>query len=192
MYVYGLPLLFLLRPKCRSCTGPQQVKNWGVVLRENVYAPSQKKLPCAIFSQEFVRVPFFSFVIRGGSLKTLAAQLIVTEYITKIKFMQMCSKGHKLEKEYQGCTASLESRYVGHYPGDVAVLEDGKLKAIVEIKVPRGTAVGDLWVREYLVGAENLWEVDADTVIGAQSRLHYAKGNVDLDANNPAKCQPCM
>lgn len=129
----------------------------------------------------------------GESLKTLAAQLIVARYITKITFMQTCGRRkHRLEKKYEGCTASLEFRYAGHCPGDVAVIEDGKLKAIIEIKGSRATTGGDLGDRASRVGPENLWEVDADKVINAQSSLHFAEGNVDFGATNHQNCQPCM
>ena len=125
------------------------------------------------------------------SLKTLAAQLIIVKYITRIKLATWCGrKEHKLEKQYEGCAASLDTRYAGHYPGDVAVIEDGELKAIVEVKCPRGWAHGEFSTRKSRVGSENVWEVDANAIIDAQSRLHSTEGSFELDATNH-ECQQC-
>lgn len=127
----------------------------------------------------------------GESLKIVAAQLVVAKYFTKIRVVRTCREGHEPQKQDEGCTASLEFRYVGHYPGDVSVLEDGKLKAIIEVKGPRPTMHSDLHARISHVGADSLWEVNVNTIIGAQSGLHSAEGNFILDATNHAGCDQC-
>lgn len=128
----------------------------------------------------------------GESLKTLAARMIIAKYITKIQLSTMCSKReHKLEKQYARCTASLDLRYVGHYPGDVAVMEGGELKAIVGVKCFRNNAYSHYSTRIDRVGHENVWEVDADAIIAAQSRIHATEGSFHLDAANHSRCRAC-
>ena len=68
-------------------------------------------------------------------------------------------------------------------------MEEGELKAIVEVKCFRGGG----YYRERIdrVGHGNVWEVEPDVVIAAQSRIHAAEGSFHLDAANYSECQPC-
>lgn len=132
------------------------------------------------------------------TLKLFAAKLIVEEYFKHMNFTQTCLKGeHKLEKLYDKCTISEKGRgYDGHYPGDVPLLQDGKLKALIEVKDSRAPTGGDFRTRVNLVGPENVWEIDANTLIEVELLLFYersyTKGVVNLDAINIANCQQCM
>lgn len=129
----------------------------------------------------------------GESLQHRAAKMIITEYITKINFVQVCSKGeHEHVRRYKCCKASQEFRYDGRHSADVAVFsEDDKLRAIVEVKFSHATTGEALDSRVSHVGIEDMWEVDATRVIKAQSKLHSAKRSIDLSATNGTKCQPC-
>lgn len=73
----------------------------------------------------------------GASLQHRAAKMIIAIYITKINFIQMCRKGeHKHFRHYKRCTSAQEFRYDDRHSADVAVFSgDGKLRAIVEVKV---------------------------------------------------------
>lgn len=129
----------------------------------------------------------------GESPRHRAAKMIIAKYITKINFVQICRRGeHRHVRHYERCTSSQEFRYDGRHSADVAVFsEDGKLKAIVEVKFSHATTAEALESRVSHVGIGNMWEVDATRVINSQSKLHSAERKIDLSATNGLKCQPC-
>lgn len=119
--------------------------------------------------------------------------MIIAKYITRINFVQTCSGGeHRHVRRYEGCTASQEYRYDDRHAADVGVFSgDGKLRAIVEVKISHATTGEALESRVSHVGLGDMWEADTTRVIEAQSKLHSAEGKFDLSATTGTKCQPC-
>lgn len=128
----------------------------------------------------------------GESLRQLAAKLIVTKYIKIINFVQLCPSGqHKHERQYELCATSEDIDYDGRHSSDVAIAQDGELRAVIEVKVCHATTGAALELRVCRVGVENMWVVDTMKVLRSQCELHYAKGNIDFEAANNTECGPC-
>lgn len=121
--------------------------------------------------------------------------MVIEKYITRINFVEICSGGeHNHVRRYEGCMASQEFLYDGIHSAGVAVLEDGKLRTIIEVSGSHATATWEeaRKSRRYRVGIQNVWEVDATRVINTQSKLQSEEGtDVDLSAVTGTKCQPC-
>ncbi|CAN0271588.1 unnamed protein product [Ectocarpus sp. 6 AP-2014] len=128
----------------------------------------------------------------GETLKIVAAQLVIAKYLARIKLIQTCHEGHRTERQYEGHTASLDFRFKGHSPGDVAVIKDGEMDAIIEVKGETCVSKDeDYSYRRFLVSPQNWYEVDANTVFAAQSSLRDTEGSVEVDATNHRSCKPC-
>lgn len=128
----------------------------------------------------------------GESMRQLAAKLIVAKYITKINFVHSCPSGqHRHFRYYERYTSPQEFRYDGQNSADVPVVEDGNLRAIVEVKLCHATTGRALESRISLVGVENLWVVDATKVLESQCELHHSKSKIKLHAETSTGCRPC-
>lgn len=113
------------------------------------------------------------FAFAEESMGQLAAKLIVAKYITKINFVHSCPSGqHRHARYYERCTSPQGFSYDGQHSADVPVVEDGKLRAIIEVKLCHAITGRALESRVSLVGAENLWVVDVTKVLESQRDLH--------------------
>lgn len=124
----------------------------------------------------------------------LAAKMILVKYATQFRLVHPCLRGeHTHVRHYDGCTSSQDFRYDdGRHSADVAIFQDGEIRAIIEVASPYATTGEALQSRVSRVGTKNMWEVDATRVISAYSELQSAEMTVDVEAFSRYKCKICL
>lgn len=129
----------------------------------------------------------------GKSYNHLAAKLLLARFISRFEFTRQCdSLLHDQEDTYQDCTAVQEHRFDGVHSADVGVIHDGNLKAIVEVMASHKTEGGPLSARISCVGGENVWEVDALSVLKEQRQLTLTTNTIQLHSLLKLKeCAKC-
>lgn len=129
----------------------------------------------------------------GESYNHLAAKLLLVRCIGRFEFTRQCdSLLHDQDEIYQGCTAVQEHRFDGVHSADVGVFQGGNLRAIVEVMATHKTEGAPLSARISCVGGENVWEVEALSVLKEQRQLTLTTNTIQLHSLLKLKdCAKC-
>lgn len=117
------------------------------------------------------------------------ARRVISRYLARINFVHTCEWGdHNVKHRYEGCTSSGDNE-CGEKSEKVVIYQDGRSRAIVKVKVGQATEVRH--PEALFLCKEDIWTVDAVTVMNAESRLQSTEAAVNLRAKNASECRAC-